>query len=182
MATWDEMSRYLGRNDLPAVLVQNWGDLDSDEDRAMGLCDAWRMAEWPERIADADLWLSLFDQVGFVHDGEAVDVEDVFPDDVLTLYRGATIDRRSGLSWTTEPEQARWFADRFGGLKNGLLAVWKIQVPRSYAVAKIDGRGESEVVVDTSGFAEDEYEIVEAMPSLIEEYRKIAEGDFADVG
>jgi hypothetical protein len=34
----------------------------------------------------------------------------------LSIYRGATRGRARGMAWTTDPDKARWFADRFSGL------------------------------------------------------------------
>jgi hypothetical protein len=34
------------------------------------------------------------------------------PDEV-TVYRGCSVNKANGLSWTTDPELARWFANRF---------------------------------------------------------------------
>lgn len=68
--------------------------------------------------------------------------------DLVQVYRGVTSknkkDLEKALSWTLDPEIAKWFAHRYG--ENG--EVWMGFVPKKHIYACFDGRGESEVIVD----------------------------------
>ena len=39
--------------------------------------------------------------------------------DVVTVYRGCPVNKANSLSWTTDPELARWFANRFNFKSDG---------------------------------------------------------------
>lgn len=69
--------------------------------------------------------------------------------DPVTVYRGVTsVNRRRvhAMSWTLNPETAKWFAHRFG--ENGIVYEAKIQ--KAHILALFNGRNESEIVVDPS--------------------------------
>ncbi len=61
----------------------------------------------------------------------------------LTLYRGARPDQVDGLSWTTDLEVAKFFAERTQG------DVYVVKVPKSRVIMYLSGREESEVIIDT---------------------------------
>lgn len=68
-------------------------------------------------------------------------------DDTVTVYRGVTphnADNLKGLSWTLNPETAKWFANRFG--EDG--KVYEAQIDRSHIYAYFSSRNESEIIVD----------------------------------
>lgn len=156
---WRDVSARVGRNDLPYVLGKNWPELDAG-DRAGALAAAWTMAEWPEQSMPPDLWVLFFDHVGYIVDGEPRDREQHLPE-IVTLYRGATSDRRDGMSWTGSRDRAEWFARRFEGLDSTReCSVWRIETPREHVLAHFTNRGEDEYVVDTSTFDNEQYEPV----------------------
>lgn len=64
----------------------------------------------------------------------------------VRLYRGADETNRLGWSWTTDLDIARWFAGRPIWPSPG--QVWTVTVQRSALLARIDGRSESEYVLD----------------------------------
>ena len=69
--------------------------------------------------------------------------------DPVTVYRGVTSVNRSrvhAMSWTLNPETAKWFAHRFG--EHGIMYEAKIQ--KAHILALFNGRNESEIVVDPS--------------------------------
>lgn len=66
----------------------------------------------------------------------------------IRIWRGATGHNHMGWSWTTDREKARWFAVRGYGTKERYLLT--AEVKREDVLAILDGRGESEVVVDPS--------------------------------
>lgn len=69
--------------------------------------------------------------------------------DPVTVYRGVTSVNRSrvhAMSWTLNPETAKWFAHRFG--ENG--TVYEAKIQKAHILALFNGRNESEIVVDPS--------------------------------
>ena len=68
-------------------------------------------------------------------------------DNTVTVYRGVTTYNAKNikaLSWTLEQKTAEWFAHRFG--EDG--TVYESQIPKQHIYALLNGRGESEVIVD----------------------------------
>ena len=68
-------------------------------------------------------------------------------DDTVTVYRGVTTYNAKNikaLSWTLEQKTAEWFDNRFG--EDG--TVYEAQIPKQHIYALLNGRGESEVIVD----------------------------------
>lgn len=133
-----------GRANGPRLL-QSWfinGRLTNDDLREV-LAFVWSAAEWPAESLGVATWVYLFRAAGFVSDDGSPQ-----PTEPLVAYRGATWGRRRGMSWTTDPEQARWFADRFAVL--GPALVFTAEVPPTAVLALIgeEHRSESEVVVD----------------------------------
>ena len=69
--------------------------------------------------------------------------------DPVTVYRGVTSVNRNrvhAMSWTLNPETAKWFAHRFG--ENG--TVYEAKIQKAHILALFNGRNESEIVVDPS--------------------------------
>jgi hypothetical protein len=67
--------------------------------------------------------------------------------DKLTVYRGCEPRSRSGWSWTLDVNKAIWFACRHRP-KNPLLLQGKINKSDAIAYFHLDGRNESEVVIE----------------------------------
>lgn len=152
---WADVSARAGRNDLPYLLFTHVTEI-REEDLPDAVCEAWHMAEFPEKQAGADLWTALFDHVGYVVDGAKRDLEAELPE-VVTLYRGCTAERVGGMAWTADEAKARWFAERFRGMAGAAPTfVYRIEVPREYVLARITGRGEDEYVVDAAALDMDE--------------------------
>ena len=64
----------------------------------------------------------------------------------IRIWRGATGHNHMGWSWTTDREKARWFAVRgYGTTERYLMTA---EVESKHVLAILDGRGESEVVVN----------------------------------
>lgn len=65
---------------------------------------------------------------------------------IITIYRGADVRKhaRSGLSWTTNKEQAIWFAKRFSFARRWLAST---TIKQSEIAAFFDRRGEEEIIV-----------------------------------
>lgn len=155
--TWQRLTARLGRNDYPYVLFTNWHDLALHE-KPQAVLESWSRSEYPERLADRELWVMAFDEVGYQVDFEVMEREDD-PDlpDPVTLWRGCTPDRVDGMSWSLDRDRALWFANRWNGLKNGDTGLYRIEIPHEFALARCTGRDENEVIVDTTDFTEEEY-------------------------
>lgn len=114
------------------------------------VADAWTDPERPEQAIPSDLWAAWFRASGLCNEaGEPVDRPAT-----LQVFRGAS--RREartgvyGMAWTTDRDQAAWFADRYN--RRGIPSVvYAATVPGAVLLADLrDGeRGESEVVLDT---------------------------------
>ncbi|MFS0885143.1 hypothetical protein [Aeromicrobium sp. 179-A 4D2 NHS] len=111
--------------------------------------NAWFMAEYPEKQVEAAMWVNLFDQIGYTVDGEPAVREDDIPE-FVTVYRGCLPERIDGMSWTTSLETAYWFASRWTKHGGKQLHVYRAEIPRDFVLAKVGGRSENEVVIDTS--------------------------------
>lgn len=114
---------------------------------------SWSMPEWPEGNFGKPFWLRLFGAVGYLHHDRADDLTRTPPETVPDLWRGAISSRRKGLAWTADRERAEWFAQRWeagGHFKQ--LHLWHLPAgavePRR-VLARFDGRGEAEWVIDT---------------------------------
>lgn len=131
-----------GRNHGPRLLVEWWeeGVLTTEELRGL-LPHVWSMAEWPEQHLSRRDWLAMFSEAGFASDSghEA-------PTEPLTIFRGCSYERRRGMSWTTDLEQAEWFAARLVWVAAG--NVYEATVPPVAVLALVGGRSEAEVVVN----------------------------------
>lgn len=71
------------------------------------------------------------------------------PGDEVTLYRGQNANHGIGLSWTTDPKVALFFAYGFRGIKCPKPVVLEAKVYRSDACMFITDRNESEAVLAT---------------------------------
>lgn len=115
------------------------------EDWRESLMDYWMLTEVPSQIPRRQL-VRMFEQAGWCTDVTDGDVPSPRPDIPLTLYRGVHLKRLAkGLSWTTDPSKAEWFARRFehGG------HVYETTVQPEHLLARLTARGESEYVVNT---------------------------------
>jgi len=161
--TWDELLRLTkilpGRNELPALLFDLWGEgwfADNPDALAPAIEDAWSSSELPLNAADADEWLELFEETGFINN--TVSDETARPREAMTLYRGATPETAARMSWTDRLETAQWFADRFGGVLGRKM--WTARVEPSRLLAHFqddDDPREWEWVVDPRGLTVEEY-------------------------
>ncbi|MFT9771811.1 hypothetical protein ACMZ29_04100 [Brevibacterium casei] len=143
--TWHRLTRYLGRNDLPDVLMLNWRDLELDE-LAYAIDWAWHMAEFPERFAPTRDWKRLMRHVGYTVDG----VRAERPAKPAQLWRGATQEGKTGMAWSTDRATAEWFRDRLitYGFEGRL---WTSTPTTRRHLMSCSGRNEHEVVINASG-------------------------------
>jgi hypothetical protein len=168
MRTWAEISARAGRNDMPGLMVQGFmNDKLRGKELAKALANSWTMAEWPSRQMEPEHWTFLFDQVlpdndNIGHrlddDGNIVSNDDL-PESIV-LYRGATEEFAHGLSWTTDFDQAKWFATRLESVV-GPGHIYTITMPREAIIAKFDCRNENEYLVAFDSILEDDIEEVQ---------------------
>lgn len=143
-----------GRDNGPEMLFRWWRlrEIETPVLREL-ICDVWSAAERPTSRIGQNYWLDMWTAAGFCSEGGAS-----APTAPLTLWR-ADMRAGRGMSWTSNIETARWFADReslFSLHRYGLdvhipCPVYEARVPPAAVLACIDGpdsRGESEVVVN----------------------------------
>ncbi len=140
-----------GRNEVPGVLFFEWhsGGMSRATLRRV-ILDVWQTAEFPAALLGTAAWVELFRAAGFIDRDKELDDEEA-PTEPITAYRGTTLGRRRGMSWTTDRTQALWFANRCA-LTGGEAHIFKVAVPHGVLLAFYGddeaGRGEHEVVVD----------------------------------
>jgi hypothetical protein len=107
----------------------------------------WSGCEFPESALDVETWGELFDRAGYTVDGRRAPR----PTAPLTLYRGATPERRYGLAWTPDRDVAAWFVSRV--FMPPTSRVWRavVEPGQLYAQNVRCREGEPEYVVDTCG-------------------------------
>lgn len=129
----------------PQTLHDAWvnGNL-ADGDLRHLIPDTWLYTDWPERVIGAEKWVLMFRATGFI----AIPYWLPRPDAPLTLFRGATPERREGMSWTQDVNRADQFRQRHSW--HGPTAIYQAVVPPAAVLALLERRGEGppEVVVD----------------------------------
>lgn len=108
---------------------------------------AWSAVETPEMLIPQSLWIRWFRRVGFVSDdGTAC------PTEPRALYRGCRQRYARRMSWTTDIEIARFFAQddnphygRTGG--PGVILEARVSPRRILAIVH-NARKENEVIID----------------------------------
>lgn len=134
----------------------------SDEDLGDILGDCWVEQEYPSKDCNASLkeiigWFKRADRTKLMTWEENLELTHLrnggdTNSNILTVYRGVSFDGKpEGLSWTTDLEKARWFANRF---KSDNPKVYKMEIDlmdyTDSILAYFSNRGESEVVIDTT--------------------------------
>jgi hypothetical protein len=129
----------------PRVLYDAWasGQISNDDLRSL-IPDTWLYVDWPERIIGAGNWVRLFRTAGFL----TIPYGLPRPERATTVFRGATAERRIGMSWTTDIDRADQFRQRHSW--HAPTAVYRAVVTPDAVLALLERRGEGppEVVVD----------------------------------
>lgn len=124
----------------------------SEKNFAEMLCAAWVSSENPNsdvNVSQSEL-LRMFrsaDKSLLMTAEERKRLDEL--DDPVTVYRGVTpYNAKSvkAMSWTLDYEKALWFAKRFDS--DG--TVYTAEIEKSHILALLDGRDESEIVVEPS--------------------------------
>ena len=122
----------------------------SQKDFSEILADAWIRSENPnldKNFKQKELLQMFKDAAPHILMDKDEQKQLVELDDTVTVYRGVTTYNAKNikaLSWTLEQKTAEWFAHRFG--EDG--TVYEAQIPKQHIYALLNGRGESEVIVD----------------------------------
>jgi hypothetical protein len=129
----------------PQVLHDAWagGQISNCDLRAL-IPDTWLYVDWPERVIGADKWVRLFRVARFlsIPDGPPR------PDSAMTVFRGATAERRAGMSWTTDIRRADQFHQRHSW--HAPTAIHRTVAAPDAVLALLErsGEGPPEVIVD----------------------------------
>jgi hypothetical protein len=118
----------------------------SDTEYARLLAKIWQDTELPSRILDS--WIRLFThprlQREFLMTPKELAAYRALPDSVR-IWRGVRWPRYArGISWTTDPDQAAWFAQRFASNDGG--RIYSVTVRRQAIIAYF--ARESEAILD----------------------------------
>lgn len=156
---------FMLTNDQPLLLSQLWNILP-DNQRPIAIAFAWTGSNPPEQCLQTEEWLKMFRAVGYIDDSYLYTQDGYLgtPPDQITLWRGGV--RSTGMSWTADPERAKWFQhrryDHVPDWKPGKL--WEDTVRANHVLAHFDvlRPGEKEYVVDPAGL--NPVEVLEETP------------------
>ena len=157
----------------------------SKKDTGKMLGECWIMEEYPNRDTNVTIpeFIKYFkdaDKKSLMDKDELMKFNEIRAKassrDGVILYRGVAFDGQpNGLSWTTDLKKAQWFANRWYEASKGKSnpKVYEITVKNSDSIlAYFGGRGESEVILDTS--VEKKWEIIQKnqLSNTMKELRK----------
>lgn len=145
----------VGRNNGPELLyLLDLRGLPTIETATAAVAHVRSQAEWPLQQLPRKIWRHLFDLAGYTANGEPAER----PRQALELFRGTVPAWRTGWSWTSDLETARWFARRnhWFGTPLDTCVVYRAEVAPWRLLACATGRGddgdsEHEYVVYTHG-------------------------------
>jgi hypothetical protein len=122
----------------PQALYDAWaaGQI-SDRDLPALIPDTWLYVDWPERIIGVGKWVRLFRAAGFL----SIPYGLSRPDSAITVFRGATAERRTGMSWTTDVDRADQFRQRHSW--HAPTAIYRAVVMPDAVLALLERRGEA---------------------------------------
>lgn len=126
-------------------------DFLSVDDMSKLLADAWVVEENPNQdtnvsVAMVTRWFRKANKRVLMTDEDYAVYESLEPE--IEVYRGVAVGRNpKGLSWTTDFENAKWFAGRFNsGSKMGYIQ--KATVRKENVLAYFNTRSEDEIVAN----------------------------------
>ena len=137
-----------GRVHGPELLWECWREeLIDNAVVTAEIAGIWSGADYPEAALGPDNWLELFEAAGFTRDGERARR----PRKPVTLYRGAVPGRKTGMAWTSEPDEACRFADGSYRRPPGRVYVTEAPPKALLCIVGDAGRGEAEYVINPRG-------------------------------
>lgn len=129
-----EIAHFL---DLPYFL-EKWWDYLYIQEKEKYLIQTWFM-KMDASITGLDWWIPYFNELGYI-----TNCEEPKPIDSLVLYRGAIPHFRKQMSWTTNLDMAKSFAESPSEISNKYVYGTIVQPDDILAIFKGDG-------VDTDG-------------------------------
>lgn len=122
----------------------------SDKDFAEYLADAWVSEEMPNlnpnvSVKELIRWFKRADKKDLMDQFE-YDAWQQLPD-AIELYRGVSHGTEVSISWTTEFETARWFAERFATDERP-ARTYKVTAEKKDCLCYFRSRGENEIILD----------------------------------
>ena len=123
----------------------------SDKDFAEYLADAYVSEEMPNlnpNIKPTEIvkWFKRADKRILMDDEEYDKWSNL--SDTVTVYRGVSHNgTENGISWTTNYDTAKWFADRFSTDEHR-ARIYQADIPKEHCLCCFDCRGEHEIIVD----------------------------------
>jgi hypothetical protein len=124
------------------------------------LSDWWALCE-TSYGAGARKLVRLFTLAGFVSDDPLAKR----PESDLVVYRGAGVGGERGFSWSTDQAMAMWFATRIAKTKRPAIVV-TATIPPARVLGILNGRDESEVIVNLLGFPSRRIQILEEISPI----------------
>lgn len=129
----------------PRILHDAWaaGQVAGGDLRTL-IPDTWLYVDWPERVIGAGKWVQMFRAAGFL----SIPYGLSRPESAITVLRGATEERRAGMSWTIDVGRANQFRQRHSW--HGPTAIYRTEVTPNAVLGLLERKGEAppEVVVD----------------------------------
>lgn len=118
----------------------------------------WTDCEFPssQRVITKNQWIKIFRTADkkYLMSSQELEYIDKLPDE-FPIYRGVCTNASdanglsgtwTGLSWTTNPQKAAWFAKRFNLKEQKVLKIEHFK--KTDVLAYFDSRGEDEIVAD----------------------------------
>lgn len=152
---FDDAFMYLGHVRRIYVLHNHSGPLIS-----RGIYEKWLVDAYTHKPFDQELnvWRSILEKADRA---KLRDCGEKMPSgEFHVLYRGTNDSSREinqqGMSWTSNPQTAAWFALKFNERKQISPAVYRMVVPATSVYFYTNERGEEEFVIDTENCGEAE--------------------------
>lgn len=138
---------YTIRSPYYLTAVKNWEHLLTEKEFAKLLKIAWTHEENPNQDINVSIKeaASLFSHANknYLMNSKEQSYYANLPEELI-VYRGVSQGRNpNGLSWTSNYETAKWFANRFD--KKGVI--YEAHIKKSEILAYFNERGEDEIVV-----------------------------------
>ncbi len=135
--------RVLGSNARPQFLERIADELPDTTLHAVlpSIHAGWNLALGARPMIDFDDWRELWIRVAFCSDGPPP------PQETVVLYRGGTEEEGLWIDWTDDLAVARKFARDFTSPRLTPV-IFEAEVDPVLVLGRVDGRGESEYIVD----------------------------------
>ena len=146
----------LGSNARPQFLERVADELPDNVLRTVlpSIHAGWNLALGARPMIDFDDWRELWIRVAFCSDGPPP------PEEPVVLYRGGSAEEGLWIDWTDDLAVARRFARDFTSPRLTPV-IFEAEVDPVLVLGRIDGRGESEYIVDDVSLADNFVDVKE---------------------